>query len=208
MEQPYSGLTAQVKVNGVLVGYINGCTLNLEKNIVTVNAFGSYYSKKLPAVKNWTASIDGTAAFAAGDSQHKLVQAYESGEEVTFTFELSPSVYFQGNALIGNLTITGNVDDAITISGNVEGSGGVAFNLPELVNVTIRSGVGGTTSPAGVLRAAKGEALAITCLPAAGKVADKYGLNGATPSVAITSNAFSITPSADTTVEVTFTDAE
>ena len=193
MEKPYSGLTALIKLNGVKIAYLNNLELNLEKDIAEILQFGAQYREKLPTIKNWTASNEGTVAFAAGESQHKLYQAFESGELVTLTIQLDQGVYFEGNALISSLSISGSPDDALSISVEFEGSGGVTFTLPETVQLIIRSGVGGTTDPAGVLRVAKTSGtVAVTCLPAAGKEAKTYSLNGGS-AVAITSNAFSVT---------------
>jgi predicted secreted protein len=208
MERPYSGLTARVQLNGVTVGYLNSLELNLEKDIAEVLQFGAQYKEKLSTIKNWTASSEGTVAFAAGESQHKLYQAFESGEFVTLTIKLDEGVYFEGQALISSLSISGAPDDALSISVAFEGSGAILFTLPETVQVTISSGIGGTTNPAGVIRVAKGGTVTITCLPAAGKIADKYGLNGAEPSETITGNAFTTGAlSADTTIYVTFKNA-
>ena len=208
MEKPYSGLTARVQLNGVTIGYLNSLELNLEKDIAEVLQFGAQYKEKLPTIKNWTASSEGTVAFASGESQHKLYQAFESGEFVTLTIKLDEGVYFEGQALISTLSISGAPDDALSISVEFEGSGAILFTLPETVTVTISSGVGGTTNPAGVIRVAKGGTVTVTCLPANGKTADKYGLNGATPSTAITSNSFTTSAlSADTTIYVTFKNA-
>lgn len=208
MEKPYSGLTARVQLNGVTIGYLNSLELNLEKDIAEVLQFGAQYKEKLPTIKNWTASSEGTVAFASGESQHKLYQAFESGEFVTLTIKLDEGVYFEGQALISTLSISGAPDDALSISVEFEGSGAILFTLPETVTVTISSGVGGTTNPAGVIRVAKGDTVTVTCLPANGKTADKYGLNGATPATAITSNSFTTSAlSADTTIYVTFKNA-
>ena len=208
MEKPYSGLTARVQLNGVTIGYINSLELNLENDIAEVLQFGAQYKEKLPTIKNWTASSEGTVAFAAGESQHKLYQAFESGEFVTLTIKLDEGVYFEGSALISTLSISGSPDDALSISVEFEGSGAILFTLPETVQVTISSGIGGTTNPAGIIRVAKGGTVTVTCLPANGKTADKYGLNGATPATAITSNSFTTSAlSADTTIYVTFKNA-
>ena len=208
MEKPYSGLTARVQLNGVTIGYINSLELNLEKDIAEVLQFGAQYKEKLPTIKNWTASSEGTVAFAAGESQHKLYQAFESGEFVTLTIKLDEGAYFEGSALISTLSISGSPDDALSISVEFEGSGAILFTLPETVQVTISSGIGGTTNPAGIIRVAKGGTVTVTCLPANGKTADKYGLNGATPATTITSNSFTTSAlSADTTIYVTFKNA-
>lgn len=210
MEKPYSGLTALVKVDGARVAYLNNLELNLEKDIAEIIQFGAQYREKLPTIKNWTASNEGTVAFAAGESQHKLYQAFESGELVTLTIQLDNNVYFEGDALISSLSISGAPDDALTISVEFEGSGGITFNLPETVQLVIRSGVGGTTDPAGVLRVAKTSgSVTVTCLPAAGKEAKSYSLNDGSATT-ITSNSFTITglTTAENIVVVTFGDVE
>ena len=213
MEKPFTGLTAAVYLgrgaSKVRIGYINNVELNLEKDIAEILQFGAQYREKVPTIKNWTASSEGTVAFEAGGSQQKLYQAYESGELVTLTVQLDESVYFEGQALIASLSISGAPDQAMSISVSFEGSGGVEFTLPETVTVTISSGVGGTTSPAGIVRVAKGSTLTVTCTPSAGKVANKYYLNGSTSGTPITSNTFTTsTLSADTTIYVDFVDAE
>ena len=208
MSKAYSGLTARVNLNGTVIGYLNNVTLNLDKDIAEILQFGAQYKEKLPTIKNWTASSEGTAAFESGDAQHKLYQAFDSGELVTLTIKLDENVYFEGNALVKSLEVSGSPDAAMSISVEFEGSGFINFNLPQTVVVTIRSGVGGTTNPAGVIRLAKGNTLTVTCLPAAGKTADKYGLNGATPATVISSNSFTTSAlNADTSIEVTFKDA-
>ena len=209
MERPYTGLTARVMLNNELIGYLNSVDLSLEKDVAEVLQFGAQYKEKLPTIKNWTASSDGTVAFAAGESQHKLYQAYESGEYVTLTIKLDEGVYFEGKALISSLSMSGSPDDAMSLSVEFEGSGAISFTLPETVQVTISSGVGGTTNPAGVLRVGKGNTLTVTCIPASGKVADKYGLNGETPATTISNNTFTTSAlTADTEIYVTFKDVE
>lgn len=208
MEKPYSGLTALIKINGVKVAYLNNLELNLEKDIAEVLQFGAQYKEKLPTIKNWTASNEGTVAFAAGESQHKLYQAFESGELVTLTVQLDQGVYFEGNALVSSLSISGAPDDALSISVEFEGSGGITFTLPQTVQLVIRSGVGGTTDPAGVLRVAKTTgSVVVTCLPAAGKEAKSYSLNGGAAQT-ITANTFTVANLTvdENTLEVTFGD--
>ena len=65
-EKPYTGLTALVMLNGTTIGYINSVELSLEKDIAEILQFGAQYREKLPTIKNWTASSDGTVAFASG----------------------------------------------------------------------------------------------------------------------------------------------
>lgn len=208
MERPYTGLTAAIKVNKSLVGYLNSVELNLEKDVIEILQFGDQYRQKVPAIKNWTASSEGTVAFAAGESQHKLYQAYESGELVTLQIMLDDVTNFEGKALISSLSISGAPDDAMNISVEFEGSGAVVFTLPQTFFVDITSGVGGTTEPAGSVRVVAGQSLEITVTPAAGKVADKYYKDGNTSGEAVpVGNKITVSNiSANHTIDVTFKD--
>ena len=88
------------------------------------------YKEKVPAVKDWTLSIDGTAAFAKDGSQKKLYDAFESGAGVSFGMYLDDTTYFKGTGYISSLDIEAAPDDKISISGEVAGSGAVTMTLP------------------------------------------------------------------------------
>lgn len=210
MERPYTGLTALVKINGANIGYLNSVTLSLEKDVIEILQFGAQYREKVPAIKNWTASSEGTVAFASGESQHKLYQAYESGELVELVILLDEVTSFTGKALISSLSISGAPDDAMNISVEFEGSGGVTFTLPQTFFVDIASGVGGTTDPAGSVRVVGGEDLVINVLPSIGKQADKYfeGEEDVT-GTPITANKITLSSvDRDYSIRVVFKDAE
>ena len=133
-EKPFTGLTAKVTIENsgspTSIGYISGCTLSLSKDIIEILAFGMQYKEKVPAIKDWTLSIDGTAAFDKDGSQKKLYDAFESGEGVTFGIYLDNTTYFKGTGYISSLDIEAAPDDKISISGEVAGSGAVTMTLP------------------------------------------------------------------------------
>ena len=187
MERPYTGLTARVKINQTLIGYLNSVELNFEKEIIEIGQFGAKFKEKVPAINNWTASSEGTVAFAAGDSQHKLYQAYVSGELVELTVMLDEVTSFTGKAIVSNLSISGAADDAMSISVEFEGSGGVTLTLPETYFLDISSGVGGTTDPAGNIRVVSGSQFTIAVISAIGKKPNKYYVDDDTTGTAIES---------------------
>lgn len=174
MERPYTGLTALIKINGTKICYLNSVDLSLDKDVIEILQFGATYKEKVPAIKNWTASCDGTVAFAAGESQHKLYQAYESGELIELMIMLDSVTNFKGKALVSSLSISGSPDDALKISAEFEGSGATVLTLPQTFFIDISSDVGGTTEPAGNVRVVADSSLEITVVPAVGKVGDKY----------------------------------
>lgn len=167
-ERPYTGLTAEVKVANSIVGYMSGIDLTLDKTIIEVLQFGAHYAEKVPAIKDWSATIDGTVAFVSGGSQHKLYQAYENDEEITVGIFLTDNVYFEGRAFVSNLNISGAPDDKMNISCDLAGNGGITFNLPITYVVDIHSGVGGTTDPGISQRVATGAQYICTIMPATG----------------------------------------
>lgn len=204
-ERPYTGLTAEIKVNDSILGYMSGVDLTLEKAIIEILQFGARYQEKVPAIKNWTASVDGTVAFTSGGSQHKLYQAYENDEEIKVGIFLDDDVYFEGNAFIGNLNISGAPDDKMSISCDLEGNGAITFTIPEVYLVGTHSGVGGTITPGGNTKVAKGASFALTIAAAAGYQLDKLMDNQVDKTSAVADNAYTIAAvNEDHTLYVTF----
>lgn len=204
-ERPYTGLTAEIKVNNSVLGYMSGVDLTLEKNIIEILQFGARYQEKVPAIKNWTANVDGTAAFTSGGSQHKLYQAFENDEEITVGIFLDDKVYFEGKAFVENLNITGAPDDKMNISCDLSGNGAITFTVPEVYLVDIHSGVGGTTTPGGSQKVAKGEQIAITITPAVGYTLDKLRDNAEDKTTSVSGNTYTLTNvTADHEIAITF----
>ena len=134
MANPYTGLTASVRVgahpSAEILAYMSGMSLDLEKDIIEILAFGMQYKEKVPAIKDWSASVDGTAAFVAGGTQEQLYLAYENGTPLVIGTYLSPTVYFEGTGFVSSLSIDTAPDDKVNISAEISGSGAVVFNLP------------------------------------------------------------------------------
>lgn len=128
-EKPYTGLTAVISVNEVPLAYMNNFELNLDRSIIEILQFGAEYKEKIPGMKNWTASVEGTVAFDTTGSQKTLIEKFESGEPITIQTLLKEGVYCEGSALIASLTISGTPDEALTISAEFEGSGALEFTV-------------------------------------------------------------------------------
>lgn len=207
-ERPFTGLTAEIKVNNSVLGYMSGVDLTLDKTIIEVLQFGARYQEKVPAIKNWTASVDGTVAFTSGGSQHKLYQAYENDEEIKVGIFLDDNVYFEGNAYISSLNINGAPDDKMNISCDLEGNGAITFTIPEMYQVTTHSGVGGTITPGGKTKVASGESFELTITPATGYAVDTVQDNNSNVTSSVSSNKYTIASvAADHDIFVTFKEA-
>ena len=133
-EKPFTGLTASVKVGtGVsakTLAYISGVDLNLDKEIIEILAFGMKYKEKVPAVKDWTASIDGTVALAAGGTQKQFYDAFESGDPLTIGIYLDDTTYLEGTGYVASFDISAAPDDKISLTSEISGSGATTLTLP------------------------------------------------------------------------------
>ena len=133
-EKPYTGLTASVKIGGSadakVLAYISGVDLNLEKEIIEILAFGMQFKEKVPAIKDWSASVDGTVALAKGGTQEELYNAFDSGAPLTIGIYLSETTYFEGTGYVQSFNISAAPDDKITLSSEIAGSGATTLTLP------------------------------------------------------------------------------
>lgn len=132
-EKPYTGLTASVKVgekvSAKVLAYVSGVNLNLSKDIIEILAFGMQYKEKVPAIKDWSASIDGTVALATGGTQEELYKAFESGEPLTIGTYLDDNNYFEGTGYVSSFAIDAAPDDKINLTAELAGSGAVKLTL-------------------------------------------------------------------------------
>ena len=133
-EKPFTGLTASVKVGSgegaKVLAYISGVDLNLEKDIIEILSFGATYKEKVPAIKDWSASIDGTVALATGGTQKELYDAFESGAPLTLGVYLDTTTYFEGTGYVQSFDISAAPDDKISLSSEIAGSGATTLTLP------------------------------------------------------------------------------
>lgn len=134
MEKPFTGLTACLKI-GVgeakeTLAYVSGVDLTLEKEIIEILAFGMQFKEKVPAIKDWSASIDGTVAIAKDGTQKKLYDAFESGEPITVGIYLNTDTYFEGTGYVSSFNISAAPDDKINLSSEIAGSGATTLTLP------------------------------------------------------------------------------
>ena len=133
-EKPFTGLTASLKIgsdsNKKTLAYVSGVDLTLEKEIIEILAFGMTYKEKVPAIKDWSISIDGTVALAANGTQKQLYDAFESGSAITVGIYLDETTYFEGTGYVQNFNISASPDDKISLTSEIAGSGATTLTLP------------------------------------------------------------------------------
>ena len=130
-EKPYTGLTASVKIgeDKTVLAYVSGVDLSLTKEIIEILAFGMTFKEKVPAIKDWSASVSGTVALATGGTQEQLYNAFDSGDPITLGIYLDESTYFEGTGYVQSFDISAAPDDKINLSSEIAGSGATTLNL-------------------------------------------------------------------------------
>ena len=133
-EKPFTGLTASLKIGSAeqkqVLAYVSGVDLTLEKEIIEILAFGMTYKEKVPAIKDWSISIDGTVALAANGTQKQLYDAFESGAAITVGIYLDETTYFEGTGYVSSFNISAAPDDKISLTSEIAGSGATTLTLP------------------------------------------------------------------------------
>lgn len=133
-EKPFTGLTASLKIGtgqqAKTLAYVSGVDLTLEKEIIEILAFGMTYKEKVPAIKDWSASIDGTVALSADGTQKELYDAFESGDPLTIGIYLDATTYFEGTGYVSSFNISAAPDDKISLTSEIAGSGATTLTLP------------------------------------------------------------------------------
>lgn len=130
---PFTGLTAKVSIGDELLAYISGFNLDLSRDMIEVLQFGATYKEKVPAIADWTGSVDGTCAFVSGGTQEKLYQAFNNATKVTFGMYLSETCYFSGTGYVSKFSVDTTSDDKVNLSADVEGTGATTITIPASV---------------------------------------------------------------------------
>lgn len=134
-EKPYTGLTAKIKIGtgetAKVLGYISGFDLSLEQDIIEILSFGDKYKGKVPSIKDWSASCDGTFAMNEGSTQEELYTAYDADTPVTVGTYLDDTTYFEGSAYVQSLSISAAPDDKTSISAEFAGNGAITRSVGE-----------------------------------------------------------------------------
>lgn len=134
-EKPYTGLTACLKIgeheSAETLAYVSGVDLTLEKEIIEILAFGMEFKEKVPAIKDWSISIDGTVALATGGTQEKLYAAFNDASAITVGIYLDDNTYFEGTGYVSSFNISASPDDKINLTSEIAGSGATTLTLPQ-----------------------------------------------------------------------------
>jgi len=131
----YSGVTGKLSIEkgegpATDIVHMSSWSVEMTKDIIDTVSFGEDYKEKVPSIKDWSASADGSADFDAVGGQKDLVEAFESGEKLKSSFYLDEDTFFVGDCYIESLSIEHAADGKADISISLAGSKAVTITVP------------------------------------------------------------------------------
>jgi predicted secreted protein len=128
IELAVTGTGGAVKLGTNKIAEISNWSLDLGADDVEITSFDSNgWKEYLAGLKEWSGSIEGNLKTDDTNGQKAILNAWLSGEKLTFAFEVSSGVSFQGEAFV-KPSIEVPVDDKATFSCDIQGTG--PLNLP------------------------------------------------------------------------------
>jgi predicted secreted protein len=123
-----AGKSGAVKLSANKVAEISNWSLDLGADDIDITSFDSNgWKEYLAGLKEWSGSIEGNLKTNDTNGQKAIFNAWLAGTPLTFTFEVSSGVTFQGSAFV-KPSIEVPVDDKATFSCDIQGTG--ALTLP------------------------------------------------------------------------------
>ena len=123
-----AGKGGSLNIGANKVAEIANWSLDLGADDIDVTSFDSNgWKEYLAGLKEWSGSAEGNFKPDDTNGQKAILNAWLSGEKLTFTFEVSSGVSFQGEAFV-KPSIEVPVDDKASFSCDITGTG--ALTLP------------------------------------------------------------------------------
>ena len=123
-----TGTGGAVKLSANKVAEISSWSLDLGADDIDITSFDSNgWKEYLAGLKEWSGSIEGNLKTNDTNGQKAIFSAWLAGTPLTFTFEVSSGVTFQGSAFV-KPSIEVPVDDKASFSCDITGTG--ALTLP------------------------------------------------------------------------------
>ena len=122
-----TGYGGAVKLSANKIAEISNWSLDLGADDIDITSFDSQgWKEYLAGLKEWSGSIEGNLKPDDTNGQKAILNAWLSGEKLTFTFEVSAGVSFQGEAFV-KPSIEVPVDDKASVSCDITGTGALAL---------------------------------------------------------------------------------
>ena len=114
------------------VAAIKNWSLELSLETLETTALGDDWKNYITGLKEWTASSEGDYEVPTDtQGQAALQDAYLAGTTVIVKLYVDGTNYYQGTAYISSLSIEDPVDDVVSISLELTGTGELSFHKGE-----------------------------------------------------------------------------
>lgn len=114
------------------VAAIKNWSLELSLETLETTALGDDWKNYITGLKEWTASSEGDYSVPTDTQGQAVLQdAYLAGTTVTVKLYVDGTNYYQGTAYISSLSIEDPVDDVVSISLELTGTGELSFHKGE-----------------------------------------------------------------------------
>lgn len=114
------------------VAAIKNWSLELSLETLETTALGDDWKNYITGLTEWTASSEGDYEVPTDtQGQAALQDAYLAGTTVTVKLYVDGTNYYQGTAYISSLSIEDPVDDVVSISLELTGTGELSFHKGE-----------------------------------------------------------------------------
>nr|DAX19269.1 MAG TPA: major tail protein [Caudoviricetes sp.] len=114
------------------VAAIKNWSLELSLETLETTALGDEWKNYITGLKEWTASSEGDYEVPTDtQGQAALQEAYLAGTTVIVKLYVDNANYYQGTAYISSLSIEDPVDDVVSISLELTGTGELSFHKGE-----------------------------------------------------------------------------
>jgi predicted secreted protein len=92
--------------------------------------FGERWTRRIPSIKDWTASADGSVELSVESGQADIIAAWFNDTEIVVTFYLDDDTFFRGPAFIQSQNFNNDAGDAPELSISIEGNGALTYVGP------------------------------------------------------------------------------
>lgn len=114
------------------VAAIKNWSLELSLETLETTALGDDWKNYITGLKEWTASSEGDYEVPTDtQGQAALQEAYLAGTTVIVKLYVDNTNYYQGTVYISSLSIEDSVDDVVSISLELTGTGELSFHKGE-----------------------------------------------------------------------------
>ena len=124
-----NGTNLLAYVNGVAVGQSKSFTINLNQELIDATTKGSGgWKDHLAGLKDWSADIEALVDFGQSEGLSECFSDVTNGTSLTVKFgtEVTGDSRWTGTAYVSNLSWSAPMEDVVTYSFSVTGSGALS----------------------------------------------------------------------------------